>query len=86
MHLACEHGHEEIVKFLLQQPEIDLHKENHESIKAAERVSNLSLVSLFEDKLLTIIPKAEHRNDTLSRLNQRKEILSHETMSALRKN
>ncbi|WP_342146660.1 ankyrin repeat domain-containing protein [Rickettsiella endosymbiont of Aleochara curtula] len=86
LHLACEHGHEEIVKFLLQQPEIDLHKENHESIKAAERVSNLSLVSLFEDKLLTIIPKAEHRNDTLSRLNQRKEILSHETMSALRKN
>ncbi|MGC1854076.1 MAG: ankyrin repeat domain-containing protein [Candidatus Aquirickettsiella sp.] len=81
LHLACKYDHTEIVKFLLEQPGIDLHKKNHKQIQAVDLISNLPLANLFKDKLLTIVPKTEHRNDTLSRLNQRKEILSNETMS-----
>lgn len=86
LHLACEQGHEEILKFLLEQPEIDIHKENNENKKAAELVRNLFSADLFEEKLLKITLKTEDREDTLSKLNQRKEILSKETIPAVRNN
>lgn len=86
LHLACEQGHEEILKFLLEQPEIDIHKENNENKKAAELVRNLFSANLFEEKLLKITLKTEDREDTLSKLNQRKEILNKETIPAVRNN
>lgn len=73
LHLACQHGHESIVNFLFQQTEIDLHQENHEKLKAVELVNSLFLATLFEEKLLDTIAKTEERNDTLSRLSQRKD-------------
>ncbi len=70
LHLACKYGHTEIVKFLLEQPGIDLHKENHMQIQAVDLISNLFLANLFKDKLLAIA-KTEDKNITLSSLNQR---------------
>lgn len=84
LHLACQHGHETIVKFLFQQAALDLHQENYEQLKAVELLSSLFLATLFEEKLLDTTSTTEETKETLSRLNKRKEVLFTETTPALK--
>src|SRR5436190_4164206 len=85
LHLACAHGYEELVKFLLECSEIDLHKINHENIKAVDQISNLFLANLFKDKLFTNRKGSpEERKDTLHRLEQCIQNLNKETQFSLK--
>lgn len=43
LHLACEKGEKEMLAFLFEQDQIDLHKENSEGKKPLELVKNLSV-------------------------------------------
>lgn len=84
LHLACQHGHEECVTFLLQQPGIDLYKPNYENIKAVDIVNNELLANLFEEKLQTLLAhKAEKREDA-TKINPHEDTLTKETISTLR--
>ena len=77
LHLASAHGHEELVKYLLEYSEIDLHKINHENLKAADQVNNLTLANLFKEKLsINLKGSTEERKDTLNRLERRIQDLS----------
>ncbi|MFZ0219953.1 MAG: ankyrin repeat domain-containing protein [Candidatus Aquirickettsiella sp.] len=80
LHLACEHNHDEIVKFLLKQPAIDLNKKNNENKKAADLLSH-SVFATFKEKLFAKLELSTE--DTLSRFNQRIETLSNETKPTL---
>ncbi len=46
LYLAYEYGHDDIVKYLLEQPGIDLNKENNENKKAGDMSNHTSLTSL----------------------------------------
>jgi ankyrin repeat protein len=65
LHLACEHDHAEIVKFLLAQPAIDLDKKNNANKKAVDLLSHPLLTTLFKEKLST---STEATAATMSRL------------------
>ncbi len=85
LYLASAHGHEELVKYLLEYSEIDLHTKNHENLKAADQISNLSLADLFKEKLsINLKGSNEERKDTLNRLEWRIQNLSLNQISAIK--
>ena len=51
LHLACEQGHSEILKFLFQQSQINLHLLNAENKKAVDLIKDLSIAELIKEKL-----------------------------------
>lgn len=48
LHLASEKGHDEILKFLFQQPKINFHRRNSENKKAVDSVNQMSTVKLWQ--------------------------------------
>ncbi len=77
LHLASAHGHEELVKYLLEYSDIDLHTKNHENLKAADQISHLSLADLFKERLsINLKDSTEETKDTLNRLERRIQDLS----------
>lgn len=51
LHLVSEQGHDEILKFLFQQPGINFHQLNKENKKAVDLIKDLSIAELFKKKL-----------------------------------
>lgn len=53
LHLASEKGHNEIIKFLFQQPRINFHPLNAEDKKAVDLINRRSTAKLWQELLLT---------------------------------
>ncbi|MCH9636487.1 MAG: ankyrin repeat domain-containing protein [Gammaproteobacteria bacterium] len=80
LHLACDRGHDEIIKYLLEQPEVNLDKKNNENIKAIDLLSNPLLATLFKEKFFGIEEKTtEDKKDNGNRLVQDSGTLSNKT-------
>lgn len=52
LHLASEKGHNEILTFLFQQPEVNLHLSNAENKKAVDLINQRSTAKLWHELLL----------------------------------
>lgn len=75
LHLASKYAHVEAVKFLLQQPGIDLDKQNHDYKKAADLVNTPILSSLFQNKLVVSSKEyTKNKKQPLDRVDQEQSL------------
>lgn len=71
--LSSAYDHKEAVKFLLQQPRIDLDKKNQDNKKAVDLVSTPALSTLFKTKC-SISTKGHSKKESLNQVDQESDL------------